>query len=124
MAPKDFGRSVNPISTRRGRLCSPHFKYWHPRIFRPSYGPVLEYVHELKEYKRNQKFFTAQWSNDKHELYFKLLCSIFFALTFALFVAFCSFFPCRLTFFHRGRKQKSGVRQQKSSRADKQHCFP
>ena len=37
--PPDFGRSVNPISTRRGRLCPPHY-YWHPRIFRPSYGPV------------------------------------------------------------------------------------
>ena len=46
-----------------------------------------------------------------------------FNLSF-LFVAFCSFFPCSLTFFHRGRKQKSVGRQQKSSRADKQHCFP
>ena len=35
----DFGRSVNPISTRRGRLCPPHY-YWQPRIFRPSYGPA------------------------------------------------------------------------------------
>ena len=25
--PLDFGRSVNPISTRRGRLCPPHY-YW------------------------------------------------------------------------------------------------
>ena len=32
------------------------------------------------------------------------------------FVAFCSFFPCSLTVFHRGT-------QWKSSRADKQHCF-
>ena len=37
--PWDFIRSVNPISIRRGRLCPPHY-YWHPRIFRPSYGPV------------------------------------------------------------------------------------
>ena len=36
MAPPDFGRSVNPISTRRGRLCPLHY-YWHPGIFRPSY---------------------------------------------------------------------------------------
>ena len=36
----DFGRSVNPISTRRGRLCSPHY-YWHALIIRPTYGPVL-----------------------------------------------------------------------------------
>ena len=40
------------------------------------------------------------------------------------FVAFCSFFPCSLTVFHMGRQQKSGGRQQKSSRADKQLCFP
>ena len=40
MAPPDFGRSVNPILTRRGRLCPPHY-YCHPRIFRLSYGPVL-----------------------------------------------------------------------------------
>ena len=41
-----------------------------------------------------------------------------------LFVAFCSFFPSSLTVFHRGRQQKSRGRQWKSSRADKQHCFP
>ena len=40
------------------------------------------------------------------------------------FVAFCSFFPCSLTVFHRGRQRKKGGRQWKSSRADKQHCFP
>ena len=39
MAPPDFGRSVNPISTRGDRLCPPNY-YWHPRIFRPSDGPV------------------------------------------------------------------------------------
>ena len=33
------GRSVYPISTRRGRLCPALHYYWHPRIFRPSYGP-------------------------------------------------------------------------------------
>ena len=43
---------------------------------------------------------------------------------FKYFVAFCSFFPCSLTVFIQGRQQKSGGRQQKSSRADKQHCFP
>ena len=41
MAHPDFGRSVNPISTRGGdRLCPPNY-YWHTRIFRPSDdGPV------------------------------------------------------------------------------------
>ena len=40
MAPPDFGRPVNPISTRRERLY-PSYYYWHPQIFRPSYGPVI-----------------------------------------------------------------------------------
>ena len=35
----DFGRSVNPISTRGDRLCPPNY-YWHIRIFRPSDGPA------------------------------------------------------------------------------------
>ena len=43
MAPPDFGRSVNPISTRGDRLCPPNY-YWHPRIFRPSDGPVIRYL--------------------------------------------------------------------------------
>ena len=34
----DFGRSVNPISTRGDRLCPPNY-YGHTRIFRPSDGP-------------------------------------------------------------------------------------
>ena len=34
----DFGRSVNPISTRGDRLCPPSY-YWHTQIFRPSDGP-------------------------------------------------------------------------------------
>ena len=43
MAPPDFVRSVNPISTRGDRLCPPNY-YWHPRIFRPSDGPGLYYL--------------------------------------------------------------------------------
>ena len=39
------------------------------------------------------------------------------------FVAFCSFFPCSLTVFHRGRQQKSRGRQWKSSRAGQQNFF-
>ena len=38
MAHPDFGRSVNPISTRGDRLCPPNY-YRHTRIFRPSDGP-------------------------------------------------------------------------------------
>ena len=38
--PPDFGRLVNPISTRGGRLCPPHF-YLPPQIFRPSAIPVM-----------------------------------------------------------------------------------
>ena len=39
MAHTDFGRSVNPISTRGYRLCPPNY-YWHTRIFRPSDSPA------------------------------------------------------------------------------------
>ena len=39
MAHPDFGRSVNPISTRGNKLCPPNY-YWHTRIFRHSDGPV------------------------------------------------------------------------------------
>jgi hypothetical protein len=38
MAPPDFGRSVNPISTRGDRLGPPNY-YGHPQIFIPSDGP-------------------------------------------------------------------------------------
>ena len=37
---------------------------------------------------------------------------------------FVVFLQCSLTVFHRGRKQKSGGTKGKSSRADKQLCFP
>ena len=39
MVHPDFGRSVNPISTRGNRLCPPNY-YWHTQIFRPSNDPA------------------------------------------------------------------------------------
>ena len=39
IVPPIFGWSVNPISTKGGRLCPP-FYYLPFQIFRPSYGPV------------------------------------------------------------------------------------
>ena len=48
MAHPDFGRSVNPISTRGDRLCPPNY-YWHTRIFRPSDGPALQTVNHVTE---------------------------------------------------------------------------
>ena len=42
MAHPDFGKPVNPISTRGDRLCQPNY-YWHTRIFRPSDGPAKYY---------------------------------------------------------------------------------
>ena len=36
----DFGRSVNPISTTKGRLC-PANNTGTPRIFRPSDSPAV-----------------------------------------------------------------------------------
>ena len=38
MAYPDFGRSVNPISSRGDRLCPPNY-YWHTQIFKPSDSP-------------------------------------------------------------------------------------
>ena len=40
IAPPDFGESVNPISTRKGKLYPPYY-YWHSEIFRLSYGPDM-----------------------------------------------------------------------------------
>ena len=40
IAPPDFGRSFNPISTKGNRLCPPNY-YWHTQIFRPSDGPAM-----------------------------------------------------------------------------------
>jgi hypothetical protein len=40
MAPPDFDRTVNPISTR-GQIM-PLKYYWHLRLFRPSDGPEVE----------------------------------------------------------------------------------
>ena len=39
MANPDFGKSVNPISTRGDKLCPPNY-YWHTLIFRLSDGPA------------------------------------------------------------------------------------
>ena len=50
MAHPDFGKSVNPISTRGDRLCQPNY-YWHTRIFRPSDGPVY-HAHFFVFYKK------------------------------------------------------------------------
>ena len=46
MAHPDFGRSVNPISTRGDRLCPPNY-YWHTQIFRPSDGPEGYQMNQL-----------------------------------------------------------------------------
>ena len=35
-----------PISTTGGRIM-PTKWYWHPRIFRPSYGPALLYTYAI-----------------------------------------------------------------------------
>ena len=35
LAPPEFGSSVNPIPTKGGRLCPPHYCYSHHSIIRP-----------------------------------------------------------------------------------------
>ena len=61
----DFGRSINPTSTRRGRL-SPPFYYWHFRIFRPSYGPEDYYIAvlALAEVSTNSVFTIFKFQTD------------------------------------------------------------
>ena len=56
-----FGSFFNPILTRRGRLYPPHY-YWHPRIFRPSYGPE-RYLSSKDSSEDNWRFSKkkAQW---------------------------------------------------------------
>ena len=48
----DFGRSVNPISTRGDRLYPPNY-YWHTQIFRPSDGPVRGRFRKIFWHSRN-----------------------------------------------------------------------
>ena len=51
----NFGRSVNPISTRGVILCLLSY-YWHTRIFRPSDGPESmsdEWQDHFGTYKKN-----------------------------------------------------------------------
>ena len=40
MAPPDLGRSVNRYLNQEGQIM-PTTLHWHPRIFRPSYGPAF-----------------------------------------------------------------------------------
>ena len=40
-APPEFGRSVNPIQTRGGRLCPPHYCQPPPRIQKAIYISVI-----------------------------------------------------------------------------------
>ena len=54
MAPSDFGRSVNPISTRGNRLCPPNY-YWQTRIFRPSDDSANQNVFDEKNKLKNTK---------------------------------------------------------------------
>ena len=58
MAPPDFGRSVNSISTNGDRLCPPNY-YWHPPDFQtfrqPCYKPnmTLLTVHTVLKHQIN-----------------------------------------------------------------------
>ena len=58
MVPPDFRRSGNPISIsggRGGQIIPPHH-HWHPRIFRPSYGPVKNGAGLQNEYRSFEKW--------------------------------------------------------------------
>ena len=62
LAPPGFGQTVNPISTRGGRLYPPQY-YQPPRIFRPCDGPEVTYL----EIEINQEIFGA---NDENKITF------------------------------------------------------
>ena len=70
MAHPDFGRSVNPFSTRGDRLCPPNY-YWHTRIFRSSDGPEYCCVN------KSVKFFQKNWRWKK-----MVACAFWKLLTF------------------------------------------
>ena len=36
-----FGQISKPSLNQGGQIMPPHY-YWHPKIFRPSYGPATE----------------------------------------------------------------------------------
>ena len=62
MAPPDFGRLVNPISTRG----TDYAHYWHPRIFRPSDGPEYT-VGEITTLKMQQTFLEIKKMSSNQE---------------------------------------------------------
>ena len=51
MSYPNFGRSVNHISTKGGKLCTSNFN-WYPRKIRSSYGPDYMKVEEIPHKKR------------------------------------------------------------------------
>ena len=51
----DFGRSVNPISTRGDRLCPPNY-YGHTQIFRPSDVPAWLWPYQQERNQMYQRY--------------------------------------------------------------------
>ena len=78
--PQILADLVNPIWTRRGRLCPPHY-YWHPRIFRPSYSPGI--------YSPLLTWF--YWDYEKKNAKFSSFLSFFFLFFFNVVIFFCFF---------------------------------
>ena len=64
IAQPDFVRSVNPIPTRKSRLCPPYY-YSTSYIFKPSYGPGL--VKKGKKGSQAQLVHTPYVNVTKHE---------------------------------------------------------
>jgi hypothetical protein len=63
-APPDFGRSVNPISTKGGWLCPPQY-YLPPRIFDPCCIPVLEWWNTTIFFLQHlTTFFLSAWGRN------------------------------------------------------------
>ena len=77
MAHPDFGRSVNPISTRGDKLCPPNY-YWYTRICRPSDGPAIIWAQNKSRhilfYFMSESFF--EWCGNVSYLKPKLKSSL------------------------------------------------
>ena len=61
-APQDFGRSW-------GADFANHIKYWHPQIFRPSYGPgQWFYPWGRQDFNRSVYPISTKWADYAHEI--------------------------------------------------------
>ena len=87
---------------------SPSYSYFKIRIRNGHFFALIFYQEYCKHWPKGFGEICKLWRLSKpttNKLKLRFVTQI------THFVAFCSFFPCSLTVFHRGRQQKSGGRQ-------------